>query len=137
MTVFVDTNVVVRYLTGEPEHLATIASRIVNGDDDIVLTAGVLAEVACVLRRLYDVPRETVVDSLIHLVRKANITVWGLDQDVIIQALLMCRPSGRVSFADAMLWAVARSAGIDSIVYTLDAPFPNVGIFVRQQPPGR
>ena len=41
--------------------------------------------------------------------------------------------SARVSFADAMLWAVARSAGAAARVYTLDARFPASGIDVRRE----
>jgi len=41
--------------------------------------------------------------------------------------------SARVSFADAMLWAAARSAGAATRVYTLDARFPASGIDVRRE----
>lgn len=44
----------------------------------------------------------------------------------------MCRPSGRVSFGDAMVWAAARSAGVE-VVYTFDRRFPSVGIEVRRE----
>ena len=55
-------------------------------------------------------PRAEVVSAL---VRRRNIGVHGLDKDNVIQGLLVCAPSARVSFADAMLSAMARSAGVE------------------------
>ena len=39
---------------------------------------------------------------------------------------MLCRPSGRVSFADALVWAAARSQ-TDASVYSLDERFPDEG----------
>ena len=43
----------------------------------------------------------------------------------------MCRPSGRVSIADAMIWAAARTDRA-SAIYTFDRRFPGDGIEIRQ-----
>jgi predicted nucleic-acid-binding protein len=91
----------------------------------------VLAESAYVLTNVYRVPRSAVVESLIALVQKANLAVHGLDKGLVLQALLMCKPSGRVSFADAMLWAVARSASAEA-VYSFDERFPEDGVDLRR-----
>lgn len=50
----------------------------------------------------------------------------------MIQALLLCSPSGRVSFSDALVWAMARGVGTGSVVYTLDRRFPRLGIEVLE-----
>ena len=99
----------------------------------LLLTTGTIAEVGFVLTRFYRVPRETVVDILITLLQRSNISVHQLDTAIVIQALMMCRPSGRVAFADAMLWAAARSSGTGATVYTLDKRFPSFGIGVRSE----
>jgi predicted nucleic acid-binding protein len=78
-------------------------------------------------------PREDVADQLIQFVRKTNIQTYGLEKSLVQQGLLMCRPSARVSFADALTWASARSAGAD-VVYSLDQRFPSDGLEVRQTP---
>ena len=96
-----------------------------------MLTDGILAEIAFVLTKTYSVPRQTVVDELIKLVSRRNIRLHGLDKDVVIQSLELCRPSGRVSFADAALWATAHSSGMRS-VYSFDKRFPDIGVTVRQ-----
>ncbi|MDE2769235.1 MAG: hypothetical protein OXO54_07400 [Chloroflexota bacterium] len=71
------------------------------------------------LTSVYEVPRAAVVDGLIALLRRANIDTFRLDKDLVLNALLICRLSGRVSFADALVWGAARSQS-DAAVYSLD-----------------
>ena len=60
-----DTSVLVRYLTGDPPAAAMRARDIIE-DDGIVLVSDVaLLETAHVLRAVYSVPRETLLDALI------------------------------------------------------------------------
>ncbi|MBI3977057.1 MAG: PIN domain-containing protein [Chloroflexi bacterium] len=127
-----DTNVVVRYLTGEPPDLARRAGEIVDSDVPLLVTDVVLVETAYVLTSFYRVPREVVVDHLIAFVQRQNVAVAWLDKGIVIQGLLLCRPSGRVSFADALVWAAARSAHA-GIVYSFDERFPADGIEVRRE----
>ena len=42
----------------------------------------------------------------------------------------MCRDSGRVNVADAMIWAEARTAGIE-VIYSFDQRFPSDGLEIR------
>ncbi len=122
-----------RYLMNDAPMLADRAARIIDSDIELVLTGGVLAEVAFVLTKTYNIPRLIAVDQLIALVQKENIRCAGLDKSIVIQALLLCRPSGRVSFADALLWASARSAG-QHVIYSFDKRFPSIGVTIRQDP---
>lgn len=127
---FLDTSVIVRYLIGAPEDLARRSMEIIDQLDNLQIGGVALAEAAFVLTRVYGVPREYVVDSLMGILGKANVSTFGLDKDIPLQALLMCRRSGRVSFADALIWAEARSAGSE-IVYSFDERFPSDGLDVR------
>jgi len=124
---FLDTSVVVRYLIGVPDDLARRAREIIDQLDDLQIGGVALAETAFVLTTVYRAPRLNVVDSLTGLLRKANISTFGMDKDLALQALLMCRRSGRVSFADALIWAEARSAGSET-VYSFDQRFPSDGL---------
>jgi len=126
-----DTSMVVRYLIGYPLDMAEQAARVIDGEADLQVTDGVIMETAYVLRSVYGVARETVEDYLIDFLQKENIGAFGLDKGQVIQALLICRPSGRVSFADALLWAAAQSTR-EKIVYSLDERFPTDGIEVRK-----
>ena len=107
----------------------------IDGEDELLVTDVVLVETAYVLTSVYDVPRETVIDHLIALLRKANIDTFKIEKDLVLEALLMCRPSGRVSFADALLWAAARSEP-GAAVYSLDERFPSDGISVLRSARG-
>ena len=128
---FLDTSFVVRYLTGTPEEEASQVAAIIDGVTGLQIDGVALAETAYVLTTLYRMPREDVVDQLIEFVRKANIQTYGIDKSLVLQGLLMCRPSARVSIADALIWASARSAGAD-VVYSLDQRFPSDGLEVRR-----
>lgn len=131
MSGILDTNVVVRYLTGDPAPLAARAEQIIDREPDLQVTDVVLAETAHVLASVYEVPRDEIVDHLIAFIRKRNITPFGLDKNLVIQGLLLCRPSGRVSVADAMIWTAARSSG-HGTVYSFDKRFPHDGINIRR-----
>lgn len=133
MTAFVDTSVIVRYLMGDQADMAEAAARIMDGDEDVYVTDVVLAETAYVLTSVYRVPREAVVDHLVAVIRKENIMTHGLGKDLAMRAMLLCRPSHRVSFADALLWAAARSVP-SPVVYTFDERFPRDGVEVRSRP---
>jgi predicted nucleic acid-binding protein len=127
---FLDTSMIVRYLTGDPHDLAEQASRVIDFKDDLLISDVVIAETAYVLTSVYKIPREVVVDNLILFLQKINIRPFALEKDAVLQALLLCRPSGRVSFADALVWAAARSTD-EKIVYSLDERFPREGVEVR------
>ena len=130
MTAALDTSFVVRYLTGSPADMARLASEVIDSREQLQISGIALAETAHILTRVYRVPREVVADQLIDFIRKDNISLTGLTKNLAVQGLLKCQPSGRVSFADALIWAAARSAGSDS-VYSFDLRFPDDGLEVR------
>ena len=128
---FLDANMVVRYITGMPSEMATRAAQVIDHLVNLWVTPVVVAETAHVLMSVYQVPRAEVVDHLIAFMLKKNINSHAIDEDLIIQGLLLVRPSGRVSVPDALVWAEARSAGAQ-VVYTFDEAFPSEGLEVRQ-----
>jgi len=131
---FLDANVVVRYITRDVPESNDTVRQIIEETPDLVLTEGIIGEIAFVLSRNYLLARQDVVDALVALLQRTNIEVYNLDTALVIDALMLCRPSHRVSFADAMLWAVARSAGTNTRVYSLDKRFPRHGIELRREP---
>ena len=112
--------------------MADRAARIIDQQDSLLVTDAVVVEAAYVLMSVYRVRREVVVDHLVDFVQRRNVSTFALEKALVIQALLLCRPSGRVSFGDAMLWAAARSAG--GAVITFDDRFPAEGLEVRHDP---
>ena len=134
MSGFLDTSMLVRYLTGDPPDLAEQAAQVIDGAEGLQVTDVVLAETAYVLTSVYRISRGVVADHFIALLQKENVAPFALDKGTVLQALLLCKPTGRVSFADAMIWAAARSSGT-RVVYTLDERFPGDGVEVRRGRP--
>lgn len=130
----IDTSVLVRYFVQDHPRRGPAAQRLIDGEQEVCLSLVALAETAFVLTRNYGVPREEVVDSLVGLLRKRNVQVLGIDKAVAAAALLMCRPSGRVSYADALINADARANGVWTL-YTFDEQFPEEGLVLLEPPP--
>ena len=130
MTALLDTSMLVRYLSDDPPAMASVSADVIDSEEELLITDVVLAETAFVLTTFYAMPRADVVDELIDLLRRTNIQTIGLDTDLACEALLLCRPSGGVSFADALLWAAGRAERLP--VYTMDQRFPETGITVQR-----
>ncbi len=123
---------IVRYLTGDPEPMAEASAQVIDSDDSLYIPDVVIAETAYVLQSHYQVPREAVIDSLIALLQRDNVSPLHCSTEVTIEALLLCRDSGRVAVADALIWAAAHCSG-RRVVYSLDGRFPDAGIEVRRR----
>lgn len=127
----VDTNVLVRYLLRDDPESRPAAARLIDGPEELGVSPVALAETAFVLSRVYGVPRERVVDELVALLRKRNIAVLGMDKALAANALLLCRPSGRVSYADALINADTRTHGVERL-YTFDERSPSEGLALEK-----
>ena len=115
-----DTSVVVRYLIDDHPELANRAEALIEGPQEIGLPLVALIETAHVLRTQYRFDRLAVLDALIGFVSRANVTVLGLPNLDVLDALVRARaiPSG--SIGDALIAAQARAAGAVPL-YTFDA----------------
>ena len=122
-----DTSVVVRYLTGDAPDMADRAAEIIDGDQPLILSELALVETAYVLESFYEVPREALVDALIALVQRRNISPLTVAKPLVLDGLRQCRSSKRITFTDALLWSEARDRGI-SRVYSFDRRFPADGL---------
>jgi predicted nucleic acid-binding protein len=133
MPAVLDTSVLVRYVTFDPPTQGEVAAALIDSEADLLVTSVGLAETAFVLTRNYGLPRSTVVDTLTDLLARENVDMVDLPKALAVDALNLCRPSGRVSYADALEWAVARHNGVPT-VYTFDQAFPSQEIDRRVLP---
>ena len=129
MTTFIDTNIVIRYLTGLPADQATIAAGIIDSGNELWITTTSLEETYFVMFRSAVVPRVEIIKALIDFLQKDNILPYSVNKDFLLRGLEMALPSGRVSVGDALIWAAVRTAGGQAI-YTFDEKFPEEGIQV-------
>jgi predicted nucleic acid-binding protein len=127
----IDANVVLRYLLGDQSNHLARARALIDSTRSLRVSIATVLEVGYVLTRVAGVPRVDAVDAMIELLERENIHVHEVDTDSVIDALRLCRPSGRVSFADAIMWAVTRSAQ-PARLWTFDKRFPAAGIDVKE-----
>ncbi len=113
-----DTNVLLRYLTDEPRHLADRATEILDAADDhrviLVVVPLVLAEVVYVLESAYKWTRESIANQLLEIVA-ASVLDFN-DREAVIQTLKWYRDVPKLDFADAYVGAVALGRGHGRVV---------------------
>ena len=72
MSAFVDTNVLVRHLTGDPPEMAARATAYLGTERELLLTDLVVAETVYVLESFYETPRDQVAEAVRSLVAFAS-----------------------------------------------------------------
>ena len=133
LTGWLDTNVILRYLTQDDETLALRASDIIESERGLMISSAVLAECVHVLSTVYQMPRTVVIDAITDFIQRSNIILPHINKTLAVEAISFCRDSGRVHIVDALLWAEARTSTITAI-YTFDMRFPKEGVSLHSQP---
>ena len=130
MTAFVDTNVLVRHLTGDPPAQAVRATRFLQRADELLLPDLILAEVAYVLESFYETARAQVAETLRAVLAFPTIRVVD---DELLQRAVEVYDVHRLDFADAYLVASAERSGI-GVVASFDRSIDRVGTVRRVEP---
>jgi predicted nucleic acid-binding protein len=130
VTAFVDTNVLVRHLTGDPPSQAARATRYLEGADELLLPDLILAEVVYVLESYYETPRAQVAETLRAVLAHPPIRV--VDQQ-LLQRAIEVYDRDRLDFADAYLVASAERTDVGAIV-SFDRTIDRVGTVRRIEP---
>lgn len=130
MTAFVDTNVLIRHLTGDPPAQARRATRYLEAADELLLPDLIAAEVLYVLESYYDVPRAQVAETLRAILAFPTIRV--IDADLLLRAIEVYEVH-RLDFADAYLVASAERTGI-GVIASFDRAIDRVATVRRDEP---
>ena len=130
MTAFVDTNVLVRHLTGDPPEQAARATRLLAEAEQLLLADLIVAEVVYVLESFYEVPRPRVAELVRAIIAFPAIGV--ADESLLLRALEVYEVH-RLDFADAYLVAQAEAAGVDAVV-SFDKAIERVTTVRRVEP---
>lgn len=112
MSAFVDTNVLVRHLTGDPPAMAAAATAYLRDEPELLLADLIAAETIYVLESFYETPRDQVAEIMRSLVAMTSIVV--VDRDVLLRAFEVYELD-RLDFAEAYLVACAESTGIGRV----------------------
>ena len=130
MTAFIDTNVLIRHLTGDPPAQAAKATRYLGRSEELLLSDLILAEVAYVLESFYEAPRVQVAETLRAVVGFPAIRVVDAE---LLQRAVEVYDVHRLDFADAYLVACAERAGV-GVIASFDRSIDRVGTVRREEP---
>ncbi len=132
MARFLDSSVLVRYLTNDDPARARVAEAIIDSDD-LVLSCVVLSEVAYVLRKTYGRSRRAISVALAEFLFRENVQLVDVPKERAASALLKAAESARISFGDALILAQMQASGHREI-YSFDTRFRDEGVDVLQKP---
>ena len=105
--VMLDANMILRYLLDDNAEMAEEAERRIS-EDDVSVTIEVIAEVVYVLKGVYSLNRDKIVDSLSQFID----LVFCQERDVLKYAL-ETYGEGNLDFVDCVLYAYNRIRGIE------------------------
>jgi predicted nucleic-acid-binding protein len=128
---FVDTNVLVRHLTGDPAEMAARATSYLEAESDLLVADLVVAETVYVLESFYEAPHEQVAEAIRSLL--AFESVISVDPALLLRAV-EAYETDRLDFAEAYLVACAESTGVNKIA-SFDRSIDRVGTVERVEPP--
>ena len=130
MSAFVDTNVLIRHLTGDPPAQACRATTFLEQADELLLPDLIVAEVVYVLESFYEVDR-TRVAELVRAIIGFPVMVL-IDEPVLLRALEVYEVN-RLDFADSYLVATAEASGV-GVIASFDRSIDRVPTVTRIEP---
>ncbi len=130
-TAFLDTNVLIRHLTGDPPAQARRATAFLAAAEGPLLLADlIVAEIVDVLESVYDVDRSMVADLVRAIIAFPSIAVV---QGPLLLRALEAYEHDRLDFADAYLVACAEATGVGRVV-SFDRGLDRAGTVERVEP---
>jgi predicted nucleic-acid-binding protein len=130
LSAFVDTNVLIRHLTGDPPDMAGRATAALGAADELLLADLVVAECIYVLESFYEVERDQVADLMRAAIGLPSIKT--VDSAMLRRALEVYEVD-RLDFAEAYLVAQAETTGVGSVL-SFDRSIDRVSTVRRTEP---
>jgi len=130
LSAFLDTNVLIRHLTGDPPAQARRASTFLAAADELLLADLVVAEVVYILESFYEVEHGRIAELVRAIVAFPAIVV--ADEPLLLRALEVYEVD-RIDFAEAYLVASAEASGVGKIA-SFDRSIDRVTTVQRIEP---
>ena len=130
MSAFVDTDVLVRHLVGDPPGLAARATAYLRSAPELLVADLVVAETVYVLESFYEVDRRAIAAAMRSLVTLDSVVV--VDGALLLRAIEVYELE-RLDFAEAYLVACAESSGVAAVA-SFDRSIDRVGTVARIEP---
>lgn len=130
MSAFLDTNVLIRHLTGEPPEQARRATAFLARADELLLADLIVAEVVFVLESFYEVGRARVAEIVRSVIGFPTVVV--VDASLSLRAIEIYEVD-RIDFAEAYLVAHAETSGVGAVA-SFDRSIDKVATVQRIEP---
>lgn len=131
---FLDTNVLLRYLTRDDERKATAAfallQRIERGEERVVTSQAVIFETVFTLQRFYKVPRPEVQALVLPIIMLRGVQ---LPNKPLYQEAFDLYVKQKISLPDAWNGVFMRARGLSEI-YSWDTDFDEMAWLTRVEP---
>ncbi len=130
MSAFVDTNVLVRHLVGDPPAMAARATEYLRQEDDLLVADLVIAESIYVLESFYEVDRRDIANAMRSLLSLETVIV--VDRSLLLRSLEVYEHD-RLDYAEAYLVSCAETTGVARIA-SFDRAIDRVASVERIEP---
>jgi predicted nucleic-acid-binding protein len=127
---FLDTNVLIRHLTGDPPEMAAKATSALSSAEQLLLADLVVAECVYVLESFYEVERARVAELMRAAIALPSVSV--IDAALLLRALEAYEVD-RLDFAEAYLVASAEATGVRAIL-SFDRSIDRLRMTTRIEP---
>ena len=135
ITVLVDANIILRFITKDPPDMADASRNLFKqaetGEFGLIILTITVAEVVWVLESFYDYPKIQVAETIGAFLRCDGLQV---EQANLIQEALSLYQKSNLDFADALIASTALRKG-PLAVYSFDRHFDRVAGIERLEPP--
>jgi predicted nucleic acid-binding protein len=131
VSAFIDTNILVRHLTGDPPDMAQRATRYLALEHDLLVVDLVVAETVYVLESFYEAPRSQVAEAIRSLIAFDSIVC--VDPALLLRAVEVYE-TDRLDFAEAYLVACAETTEVGRVA-SFDRAVDRIDTVERVEPP--
>ena len=134
---FLDTNLIIRYLTKDDlekaERAYAFLQAVETGAEEVTTTEAVIAEVIYVLssKQMYHYPREEIVKRLLPVLQLKGLRLTH--KKLYIEALMLYAQRN-IDFVDVLIVVKMKHAGISTLV-SFDRDFDDFPNIMREEPP--
>jgi predicted nucleic-acid-binding protein len=130
VTAFVDTNVLVRHLVGDPPDMAARATAYLRKETGLLVADLIVAETVYVLESFYEVARPEISEAMRALITMESVSV--VDAPLLFRTLEIYEYD-RLDFAEAYLVASAESTNVMQVA-SFDRSIDRIQSFKRIEP---
>jgi predicted nucleic-acid-binding protein len=130
VSAFVDTDVLVRHLIGDPPNVAARATAYIQREPELFLADLVIANTIHVLESFYEIERANICDAMRALIVMESARV--IDEYLLLRALEIYEKE-RLGFGESYLIACAESTGVAHIA-SFDQSLDHIHSVQRVEP---